>query len=78
MFQNVVLNAAVADASLQNVVFLEDCVATASETGNVFISVYKAVPQHVDVQKQNLMSKSTMLILLIKCMRILISIPTRN
>ena len=39
VFQNVVLNAVVADASLQNVVFLEDCVTTVTETGHVFISV---------------------------------------
>ena len=34
IFQNVALNAAIAD----KVVFLEDCVATVSETGHVFIS----------------------------------------
>ena len=39
VFQNVMLNVALADVSLQNVVFLEDCVATVSETGHVFISV---------------------------------------
>ena len=39
IFQNVVLNAAIADASLHNVVFLEDSVATVSEAGHVFISV---------------------------------------
>ena len=36
IFQNVVLNAAIADASLKNVVFLEDSVATFSEAGHVF------------------------------------------
>ena len=39
IFQNVVLNAAIADASLHNVVFLEDSVATVSEAGHIFISV---------------------------------------
>ena len=39
IFQNVILNAAIADASLHNVVFLEDSVATVSEAGHVFISV---------------------------------------
>ena len=39
VFQNVVLNAAIADASLQNVVFSEDCVAAAGGTGHVFVSV---------------------------------------
>ena len=38
IFQNVVFNAAIADASLHKVVFLEDCVATVSETGHVFVS----------------------------------------
>ena len=33
------LNAAKVDASLQNVVFLKDCVATVSETGHVFVSL---------------------------------------
>ena len=33
------LNAAIADASLHNIVFLEDSVATVSEAGDVFISV---------------------------------------
>ena len=33
IFQNVKLNASIADASLHNVVFLEDCVATVCETG---------------------------------------------
>ena len=36
IFQNVILNAAIADASLHNVVFLED---TVSEAGHVFVSV---------------------------------------
>ena len=39
IFQNVILNAAIADASLHNVVFLEDSVDTVSEAGHVFISV---------------------------------------
>ena len=39
IFQNVVLNAAIADVSLHNVVFLEDSVATVSETGQIFIRV---------------------------------------
>ena len=39
IFQNVVLNAAKAEASLQNVVFLEDCLGAVSETGHVFVSV---------------------------------------
>ena len=34
-----ILNAAIADASLHNIVFLEDSVATVSEAGHVFISV---------------------------------------
>ena len=38
IFLNVALYAAIADASLHKVVFLEDCVATVSETGHVFIS----------------------------------------
>ena len=33
------VNAAIAVASLQKVLFLEDCVATVSETGDVFVSV---------------------------------------
>ena len=33
------LNAAIADTSLQNVVFLEESVATVSEAGHVFVSV---------------------------------------
>ena len=39
IFQNVMLNAAIADTSLQNIVFLEDSVATVSEAGYVFVSV---------------------------------------
>ena len=38
IFQSVALNAAIADASLHKVVFLEDCVATVSETGHIFVS----------------------------------------
>ena len=37
--QNVVLNTSIADASLQNVVFLEDCVVAISGAGNLFITV---------------------------------------
>ena len=49
IFQNVVLNAAIADASLHNVVFLEDSVATVSEAGHVFISVMNVTsnPQRI-------------------------------
>ena len=39
IFQDVILNAAIADASLLNIVFLEDSVATVSEAGHVFVSV---------------------------------------
>ena len=39
IFQNVILNAAIADALLHNVVFLEDSVVTVCEAGHVFISV---------------------------------------
>ena len=39
IFQNVMLNAAIADTSLQNIVFLEVSVATVSEAGHVFVSV---------------------------------------
>ena len=39
IFQNVMLNAAIAHRSLQNIVFLEDSVATVSEAGHVFVSV---------------------------------------
>ena len=39
IFQNVKLNAAIADTSLQNIVFSEDSVATVSEAGYVFVSV---------------------------------------
>ena len=39
IFQNVMLNAAIADTSLQNIVFLEGSVATVSEAGYVFVSV---------------------------------------
>ena len=46
IFQNVILNAAIADVSLQNIVFLEDSVATVSEAGHVFISV-SSNPQRV-------------------------------
>ena len=39
IFQNVMLNAAKADTSLQNIVFLEDSIATVKEAGHVFVSV---------------------------------------
>ena len=39
IFQNEVLNASIADTSLQNVVFLEDYVGAVSETGHRFVSV---------------------------------------
>ena len=39
IFQNVILNAAIADISLQNIVFLEDSAATVIEAGHVFVSV---------------------------------------
>ena len=39
IFHNVILNAAIADTSLHNIVFLEDIVATVSEAGHLFISV---------------------------------------
>ena len=39
IFQIVVLHAAIADASLHKVVFLEDSIATVSEAGHIFISV---------------------------------------
>ena len=38
IFQNVALNAVITDTSLHKVVFLEDCVATVSETGHVIVS----------------------------------------
>ena len=41
ILKNVILNAAIADASLHNIVFLEDSVATVSEAGHVFSSVMK-------------------------------------
>ena len=65
IFQNVALNAAVADASLHKVVFLEDCVATMNLTSNpqqirgntrlgtkVPWSLYQAVPQREDQPKK--------------------------
>ena len=39
IFQKVTLNAAIADTSLQNIVFLEDSVATVSERGRVIVCV---------------------------------------
>ena len=51
VFRNVVLNAAIADASLQNVdvVFSENCVATVSEKGHFCVSVMNLTsnPQRV-------------------------------
>ena len=49
IFQSVSLNAAIADASLHNVVFLEDSVATVSESGLVFVSLMNLTnnPQRV-------------------------------
>ena len=49
IFQSVALNAAIADASLHNVVFLEDSVATVSESGLVFVSLMNltSYPQRV-------------------------------
>ena len=49
MFQNVLLNAAFADVSIQDVWFLEDRIGTFSETGHVFISVMKLTsnPQRI-------------------------------
>ena len=49
IFQNVILNAALADISLQNIVFLEDSVATVSEADHVFVSVLNLTsnPQRV-------------------------------
>ena len=49
IFQSVALNAAIADASLHNVVFLEDSVATVSESGLVFVSLMNLTsnPQRV-------------------------------
>ena len=49
IFQNVILNAATADTSLHNVVFLEDSVATVSEARHVFISAMKLTsnPQRI-------------------------------
>ena len=49
IFQNVTLNAAIADAPLHKVVFLEDCVAAVSERGHVFVSAIKLTsnPQRV-------------------------------
>ena len=39
IFQNVIINAAIADISLQNIVFSEDSVATVSEADHVFVSM---------------------------------------
>ena len=49
IFKSVALNAAIADASLHKVVFLEDSVATVSESGLVFVSLMNLTnsPQRV-------------------------------
>ena len=49
IFQSVALNAAIADASLHNVEFLDDSVATVSESGLVFVSLMNLTsnPQRV-------------------------------
>ena len=39
IFQSVALNASLSDTSLHNVVFLEDSVATVSETGTLYVSL---------------------------------------
>ena len=51
ILQNVALNAAIADASLHNVVFLEDSIATVSETGHVFVSVMNPTSNPQRMQK---------------------------
>ena len=55
IFQIVMLNAVIADTSLQNIVFLEDSVATVSETGHVFVSVLHLTsnPQRITDTKGN-------------------------
>ena len=55
-FQNVVLNAAIADASLHNVVFLEDSVATVSEAGHVFIRVMNLTSNPQQIRKGSQLS----------------------
>ena len=49
IFQKVISNAAIADISLQNIVFLEDSVATVSEAGHVFVSLlnFTSNPQRI-------------------------------
>ena len=39
IFQTVALNASLSDPSLQNTIFLEDSVATVSETGTLYVSL---------------------------------------
>ena len=51
-----VLNAAIADASLHNVVFLEDSVATVSEAGHVFISVMNLTSNPQQIRKRSQLS----------------------
>ena len=57
IFQNVILNAAIAVASLHNIVFLEDSVATASEAGHVFISVINLTSNQQRVRKGTRLGK---------------------
>ena len=49
IFQSVALNASLSDTSLHNVVFLEDSVATVSETGTLYVSLINLTtnPQRV-------------------------------
>ena len=53
IFQNVMLNAAIADTSLQNIVFLEDSVATVSEAGHVFVSVLNLTSNQQRIRRGN-------------------------
>ena len=49
IFQTVALNVSLSDASLHNVVFLEDSVATVGETGSLYVSLINLTsnPQRV-------------------------------
>ena len=49
IFQSVALNASLSDTSMHNVVFLEDSVATVSETGTLYVSMINLTsnPQRV-------------------------------
>ena len=51
IFQSVALNAVIADASLHNVVFLEDTLATVSESGLVFVSLMNLTSNPQQVRK---------------------------